>query len=78
MQIPPPFLMPAAPGSLDAFSAQPDAPVVPHLERTGPVDQVRFAVAEHLVAAARAISPARPVPNPSRGLDRATVVPCRG
>ena len=78
MQIPPPFLMPAASGSLDAFSAQPDAPVVPHVERTSPVDRLRFAIADCFVAAARAISPARLVPNPSRGLDRATVVACRG
>ena len=78
MQIPPPFLIPAASGSLDAFSARPDAPVVPHVERTSPVDRLRSAVADYFVAAARVISPARTVSKPGRGVDRATVVPCRG
>ena len=78
MQIPPPFLMPAASGSLDAFSARPDAPVVPDVERTSPADRLRCAVAGFFVAAARVISPVRPVSNPDRGVDRTTVVPCRG
>jgi hypothetical protein len=78
MQIPPPFLIPAASGSLEAFSARPDAPVVPHVERARPLDRLRLAIAEHLVAAAGAISPAGRAPTPSRALDRATVVPCRG
>jgi hypothetical protein len=78
MQIPPPFLMSTTPGSLEAFSAQPGAPVVPHVERTRPMDRLRFAIADTFVAAARAISPAWPVPKPGRPLDRATVVPCRG
>jgi hypothetical protein len=78
MQIPPPFLMPASSGSLDAFSARPDSPVVPHVERTSPVNRLRCAVADYFVAAARVISPARPVSNHGRGVDRANVVPCRG
>jgi hypothetical protein len=78
MQIPPPFLMPAASGSLEAFSARPDAPVVPEVARTSPLDRLRSAIAGHLVAAARVISPAGLVATPSRAMDRATVVPCRG
>jgi hypothetical protein len=78
MQIPPPFLIPAASGSLEAFSAQPDAPVVPDVDATSPLDRLRLAVAEHLAAAARAISPAGVAPTSSRAPDRATVVPCRG
>jgi hypothetical protein len=78
MQTPPPFLIPAAHGSLDAFSARPDAPVVPHVERTSPVDRLRCAIADYFVAAAQVISPSRPLPNPGASIDGATVVPCRG
>ena len=78
MQMPPPFLIPADSGSLDAFSARPDAPVVPHVERTSPIDRLRCAIADYFVAAAHVISPSRPLPNPAASIDGATVVPCRG
>jgi hypothetical protein len=44
----------------DAYSARPDAPVVPHVERVRPVRRTRSATAAVLYRLADLMAPARP------------------
>ena len=44
----------------DAYSARPDAPVVPHVERARPVRRTRSAAAAALYRLADLLAPARP------------------
>ena len=46
----------------EAFSAGPDAPVIPHVERASVVWRARAALARGLERTAKTIAPAQPAP----------------